>query len=206
MTARGFYAILDFDTCGSRPIFDIAAALLTANPIALQIRGKGLSARALYDAALAVIPLARNARCPLIVNDRLDVALAVGADGVHLGRDDLPLTLARKISPPGFSIGISTHALAEALDAEQGGASLIGFGPVFATSTKANPRPVQGIDALATVVRAVSIPVVAIGGITAANVHAVVATGCAAATSIADVLSANDPAAQAAAIAAAFRA
>jgi thiamine-phosphate pyrophosphorylase len=195
---------LDFDACGVRAPAEIAAGLLSANPIALQIRGKDRSARELFDVARAVMPLTTAARCPLIVNDRLDVALAAGADGVHLGQDDLPLALARKLAPPGFSIGVSTHSLAEALDAEQGGASLIGFGPVFATATKANPSPVQGIAALAAVVRAVSIPVVAIGGITAANIHEVARTGCAAATSIAAVLLAEDRAAAAATIAAAF--
>ena len=178
--------------------------LLSANPIALQVRGKRQSARELYNAALDVKPLATAARCPLIVNDRVDVALAIGATGVHLGQDDLPLALARKLAPVGFSIGISTHSLQQAIAAEQGGATLIGFGPIFATSTKANPSPVQEIAALAAIVRTVSIPVIAIGGITAANARDVAATGCAAATSIAGVLAAPDLARAAAVIAAAF--
>ncbi|MBI3074518.1 MAG: thiamine phosphate synthase [Deltaproteobacteria bacterium] len=201
---RGFYAILDLEACGSRPILDVATALLSVHPVAIQVRAKRQSARELYETTLAIKSLAVQARCPLIVNDRLDVALAAGANGVHLGQDDLPLAHARKLVPPNFSIGISTHAREEARHAELGGATLIGFGPIFATRTKENPSPVQGLLALAEVVSTVSIPVVAIGGITPSNARDVARTGCAAATSIAGVLQSDDPARAAAAIAAAF--
>ncbi len=140
----------------------------------------------------------------LIVNDRVDVALAAGADGVHLGQTDLPLADARRIAG-GLIIGISTHDLDQVAAAIAGGADYLGFGPVFATATKQNPDPVQGVAALAVAVRAAApVPVVAIGGITPGRAAAVAATGCAAACVIASVNRAPDPASAARAIAAAF--
>ena len=102
---------------------------------------------------------------PFIVNDRLDVALAVGADGVHLGQDDLPLAAARALVPAGFVIGVSTHDEAQARAAVDGGADYLGFGPCFARTSKRNPDPVVGLERLAQVSR-LGAPVVAIGGIT----------------------------------------
>jgi thiamine-phosphate pyrophosphorylase len=126
-----------------------------------------------------------------IVNDRLDVALAAGADGVHLGQDDLPLAAARRVAPAGFVIGVSTHNLAQARAAVAGGADYLGFGPCFATATKENPDPVVGLDALAEVCR-LPAPVVAIGGITLDTVGAVARAGAAAAAIIGAVNAADD--------------
>ena len=117
-----------------------------------------------------MLPLCRAAGVPFCVNDRLDVALAVGADVVHLGQDDLPLADAQRVRAvagrPDLLIGFSTHNLAQALAAAAGGADYIGFGPVFGTRSKLNPDPTVGLEALAEVCGAVAVPVVAIGGIT----------------------------------------
>ncbi len=128
-----------------------------------------------------------------IVNDRCDVAKAVGADGVHLGQEDLPLVDARAILGSGKLIGVSTHSLAQALEAEKAGADYIGFGPIFQTTTKENPDPVVGVGGLREVRARVRIPIVAIGGITAQNVADVMNAGADGAAAISAILAAPDP-------------
>jgi thiamine-phosphate pyrophosphorylase len=145
---------------------------------------------------------------PFVVNDRVDVALLVQADAVHLGQDDLELADARRIADGlgrKLLVGVSTHDLAQASAAARAGADYLGFGPVFATTTKENPDPVRGLAALAEAVRAAApVPVVAIGGVTMANAALVARAGAAAACAIGAVNSAADPEAAARAIAAAF--
>lgn len=189
---RGFYAVVD--EVGGR-----------ADPCACAVQLR------LKDAPTAVV-LAEAKRLRgevgdalLIVNDRIDVALAAGADGVHLGQTDVPLAEARAIAGDALIIGISTHDLDQVAAAVAGGADYLGYGPVFPTATKDNPDPVQGVDALAAAVAAAAaVPVVAIGGISPERAAAVAATGCAAACAIAAVNRAADPPAAARAIAAAF--
>ena len=155
-----------------------------------------------------LLPLCRAAGVPFCVNDRLDVALAVGADVVHLGQDDLPLADAQRVRAaagrPDMLIGFSTHNPAQAAAAAAAGADYIGFGPVFGTRSKANPDPTVGLDALAEVCRAVAVPVVAIGGITLDAVPAVARAGASAAALIAAIDGAPDPHAAGRAVAAAF--
>jgi thiamine-phosphate pyrophosphorylase len=207
---RGYYAIVDArpDTLGD--LDALAAKLLAAGPCCLQLRAKGVEAAAMYAAALRLRDQCRAARVPFCVNDRMDVALAGGADVVHLGQDDLPLADALRVRAlaraDGMLIGISTHNRAQALAAAAGGADYIGFGPVFATGSKANPDPVVGLDALAEVCGAVQIPVVAIGGIGLDAVPAVVRAGARAAAVIGAVNAAADPEAAARVVARAFAA
>jgi thiamine-phosphate pyrophosphorylase len=212
---RGFYAILDVtldatpdprdDTAG---LTTRARQLLAAAPSCLQLRAKTASGRAMFAAAQRLLVLCREAGVPFCVNDRLDVALAVGADAVHIGQDDLPLADARRVRAqvgrPDLVIGVSTHNLAQAVAAADGGADYIGFGPVFGTATKLNPDATVGVSALADVCHAVRVPVVAIGGVTPANVAAVAAAGAAAAAPIAAVSNAPDPTGAGKRIAAAF--
>jgi len=208
---RGYYAILD----ATPELLDDALALaaraerlLAAAPCCLQLRAKAAGARALESAARLLVPLCRAARVPFCVNDRLDVALAVGADVVHLGQDDLPLADAQRVRAaagrPDLLIGFSTHNPAQALAAAGAGADYIGFGPVFGTRSKANPDPTVGPDALAEVCRAVAVPVVAIGGITLDAVPSVARAGASAAALIAAIDAAPDPSAAGRAVAAAF--
>jgi thiamine-phosphate diphosphorylase len=141
------------------------------------------------------------------MNDRLDVALAVGADVVHLGQDDLPLAEASRIVAEGghrIVMGISTHNPAQAEAALAGGADYIALGPVFGTASKLNPDPVVGLETLAAVCRRASVPVVAIGGITLDRVTDVAAAGAAAAAVIAAVARARDVTAAGRAVRAAF--
>ena len=156
-----------------------------------QYRNKRGTRREIYEISLQLVPLARRAGALFIVNDHADIALAVDADGVHLGQDDLPIKHARNLLGSGKLIGISTHSPDQAKVAEAGGADYIGFGPIFQTSTK-DAGPVQGIEKISAIKRIVSVPVIAIGGITLANVGEVVSAGADGAAVISSVLSAPD--------------
>jgi thiamine-phosphate pyrophosphorylase len=214
VAVRGYYAILDAtpELCDSRDdgaaLTARARALVAAGPCCLQLRAKSASARALEAAARRLLPLCRAAGVPFCVNDRLDVALAVGADVVHLGQDDLPLADAQRVRAaagrPDLVIGFSTHNRAQAVAAAAAGADYIGFGPVFGTRSKANPDPMVGLDALAEICRAVAVPVVAIGGIALEAVPAVARAGAAAVAVIAAIDAAPDPTAAGRAVGAAF--
>ena len=188
----GLYGIVDLPPA---PEAGAAARLGTAladgGARVLQLRMKGATAAAMLRPLDELGPLRRDRGLVLIVNDRLDVALAAGADGVHLGQDDLPLAAARALAPDGFVIGVSTHDEAQARIAVDGGASYIGFGPCFPTRTKLNPDPVVGLDRLARVCR-LPLPVVAIGGIGLDTVADVVRAGAAAAAVISAVNGAPD--------------
>lgn len=183
----------------------LAHALLDGGAPILQLRMKGADARALLAVARVLAPLCRARGATFIVNDRLDVALASDADGVHLGQEDLPLAAARTLAPRPFLIGVSTHDLEQAHAAVAGGADYIGFGPCFPTATKQNPDPVVGLERLAAAC-ALPIPVVAIGGITLDHVPAVVRAGATAAALISAVNHAPDVTAAARAVASAFAA
>lgn len=208
LALQGYYAILDVkgSSVDVPSALRQAAELLVAEPCCLQLRGKDLGSAALCQLGRALRPLCM--RIPLCINDRLDVALAVGADAVHLGQGDLPLAealRARAVAQANLAIGVSTHDVAEARIAAASGADYIGFGPVFVTGTKADTRPAVGVSALREVARAVKIPVVAIGGITSENVAEVVGAGASAAAVIADIEKSRDRALAGRRIAAAFR-
>lgn len=190
---RGFYAVLDRE--------DEALARALVGPggaRVLQVRWKPRTGTA-PDAAdlVRVAAMARRvcdeAGAALVVNDRIDVALAVGADGVHLGQTDLPLAAARAIAGRRLWIGVSTHDLAQVRAACDGGADYLGFGPVYATATKVNADPVRGLALLRdAVVLAGATPVVAIGGIGPPVVDDVAATGVAAWCAISAINDADD--------------
>jgi thiamine-phosphate pyrophosphorylase len=154
----------------------VVAALLESGIRFIQYRAKDKTRKELYAEALKLRALTKRFDACFIINDYVDIALAVDADGVHLGQDDLPLEEARKIMGTRI-IGISTHTLREAVEAEQGGADYIGFGAIFPTTTK-EVGMIQGADALRAIRHAVHIPIFAIGGITADNARSVFATGC----------------------------
>jgi thiamine-phosphate pyrophosphorylase len=181
---QGYYAILDVPPGQG---FDLEAArsralrLITADPCWLQVRAKRASAAELLALGRVVLPLVRAAGIPLCINDRLDVALVLGADAVHLGQDDLPLAEARRVSAGRLCIGISTHDRAQVSAALAGGADYLGFGPIYPTESKQNPDPVVGLAALRAVcMDAAAVPVVAIGGIGLSEIRAVAEAGAAA--------------------------
>jgi thiamine-phosphate pyrophosphorylase len=145
----------------------------------------------------ALLAITRPASIPLIVNDRLDVALAIEADGAHVGQDDLPAAMARQILGPERILGVSAETVGQAQQAERDGANYLGVGDVFGTPSKPDAGSPIGIDGLAATVRAVALPVVAIGGITLDNAPAVIAVGAVGVAVISAVVGAADPAAAA---------
>jgi thiamine-phosphate pyrophosphorylase len=154
--------------------------------------------RATLALARALSAKCRAARVPFVMNDRLDLALLADADGLHLGQDDLPIAEARRFFRG--PIGVSTHDLAQLTRAIADGADLVGFGPVFATSTKKNPDPVVGLDGLAAACRAATVPVVAIGGIDRERARACFGVGAALVAAIGATCAADDPEAAARAL------
>ncbi len=159
----------------------------------MQLRVKDGPAYEFLQLALEVRELTAAAGCLLIVNDRLDIALACGADGVHLGQEDLPLAAAKKLMASHL-IGISTHTVEQAVEAERGGASYIGFGPIFGSMTKETGYSARGLAMLGEVRQAVKLPLVAIGGITESNVLSVWQAGANAAAMISELIAADHPA------------
>ncbi len=141
-----------------------------------QYRCKSASRRSIFEVSALLARIASDAGALFIVNDHADIAVAIDADGVHLGQDDLPIEFARALLGNNKLIGISTHGLDQALAAEAAGADYIGFGPLFTTATKDAGRP-QGIQTLSVIKQAVTLPVIAIGGINHANVHDVIRAG-----------------------------
>jgi thiamine-phosphate pyrophosphorylase len=205
MRLRGFYGVVDVPAPEARAA---AERLLAGGASVLQVRLKGRPAGVLFETARSLRRLTASAGALLVVNDRLDVALAAGADAVHLGQSDLGLAAARAALAAcgrALRVGISTHSPAQAEAAARAGADYLGFGPVFATATKENPDPVQGTEALAEAVRrAAPVPVVAIGGITPERAREVALAGAAAACAISSVNGVADPVAAARRIAEAW--
>ncbi len=191
----GFYAIVDPAFCAQRSPMEVAQATLEGGARVLQLRMKQGSDRERVELARALRTLTAAAGVPFIVNDRADVALLVGADGVHLGQDDLSVADARSLLGTKL-VGLSTHDAAQARAAVAAGADMIGFGPVFDTTTKERPDPTTGVAALASICAAVQVPVVAIGGLTPERAQAAYAAGATYVAAISSVSQAADMVAQ----------
>ena len=185
------YAILDPEQTRDRAAETVLRELLAGGIKLLQLRAKSMPAGDFFLLACAARALTRSYACGLIVNDRADIALGSDADGVHLGQEDLPLHAARKLMGDRI-IGISTHDVAQARKAAEGGADYIGFGPMFGTTTKATGYSARGLAMISEVRRAVDLPIAAIGGITEANVKEVWQAGADSAAIISDLLGADD--------------
>ncbi|MDT5293861.1 MAG: thiamine-phosphate pyrophosphorylase [Acidobacteriota bacterium] len=161
----------------------------------VQLREKHLSPREFYDEAEAALRVARERGVRVIVNDRADIALTLGADGVHLGQDDMPPDAARALLGAEAIIGLSTHSVGQAVAAARLPLDYIAVGPVFATSSKDNPEPVVGLEGVRLVREAVGrIPLVAIGGVTRENARSVLAAGADSVALIGALLAPGDPA------------
>jgi thiamine-phosphate pyrophosphorylase len=184
------YAILDPEQTRERDPGVALRLLLDGGVTILQLRAKTLSPRDFLDLARMTRQETRRRGCRFIVNDRADIALACGADGVHLGQEDLPLSAARKLMAEKV-IGISTHSEEQARQAEREGADYIGFGPMFGTTTKETGYAARGTEMLCRVRSAVKIPIVAIGGIKEENVTQVWHAGADSAAIIRDILAAE---------------
>ncbi|MGE7903965.1 thiamine phosphate synthase [Peribacillus sp. NPDC094092] len=158
----------------------------------VQLREKNNSSLSFYKKASALKQLLNELSIPLIINDRVDIALAVAADGIHIGQDDLPLTVVKQMVPEDMIVGLSVSTLEEALEAERNGADYIGVGSVFPTKTKQDAT-LMAIGDLEEICRSVSIPAVAIGGITADNISTLSGSGLSGAAVVSAIMNADSP-------------
>ena len=170
------YVVITEAYCGGRSALETLDAVLAGGVKLVQLREKDLDDGALFAQALAFRKKTRDAGALLIVDDRVDVALAVEADGAHLGQSDLPLDAARRIAPD-LILGASSHNLEEALAAQAAGASYINVGPIFATQTKSVPTGAIGPEAITTIAPQLTVPFTCMGGIKRHNVDQVLALG-----------------------------
>jgi thiamine-phosphate pyrophosphorylase len=166
---RGLYAIVDVDFLRSAqvPWLDFAGEVLEARPVVLQLRAKSAGARETLERLRALKPLCARAKVPLFANDRPDLAVLAGCDGVHVGQEDLPVSEVRRFARS-LRIGVSTHDLGQLETALSDKPDYVAYGPVFPTSSKKRPSPVVGLDGLRAAAERASlraIPLVAIGGI-----------------------------------------
>jgi thiamine-phosphate pyrophosphorylase len=187
-----FYAIIDPARAGGRLPAAVARELLSAGVRLIQFRDKHASSRQLYEACAELKELLRDSGCSLIVNDRADVARAVDADGVHLGQDDLPVEMARRILAPDKTIGRSTHSVDQVIEADRSAADYIAYGPIFSTASKETPDPVVGLEGLRVARGATRKPLVAIGGITLQNASEVLTAGADSVAVIGDLFAGPD--------------
>jgi thiamine-phosphate pyrophosphorylase len=187
------YLVTDPGLVGDRSLLEIVGAAIDGGASIIQYRDKDASTRSMVETAGALVRLCREQGAWLLVNDRVDVALAVDADGVHVGQEDMPASLARKLIGLDKLLGVSVHDAAEIIRAEQDGADYVSLSPIFATPTKPDhqePLGVEGIRRLAAVSR---LPVVAIGGIHRDNAARVIRAGAQGICVVSAIMSAPDP-------------
>ena len=187
------HVLTDRKTSRGRSHLQVAEAAIAGGADVLQLRDKEASSGLLYREALELRKLTRDAGIPFIVNDRLDIALAVDADGVHVGQSDLPASVVRRILGPGKILGVSVATVEEAVRAERDGADYLGVGPVFeARGTKPDTGEPMGLDVIARIRPHCRLPIVAIGGINAENVRKVREAGADGAAVISAIVSTDD--------------
>jgi len=185
------YLVTDRRLAGARPLPDLVAAAIRGGVTAVQLREKDCATREFVELARALKALLAPLAVPLIVNDRVDVALAAGADGVHVGQSDMDCGDVRRILGPTAAIGLSVETMEQALNAPPE-ADYLGAGPIFATPTKIDAAPAWGLAALAALRRASSRTVVAIGGIHRENASAVIASGADGIAVVSEICAAPD--------------
>ncbi|WP_164013480.1 thiamine phosphate synthase [Pyxidicoccus trucidator] len=192
MLPRGPYLLCDDTVLPDVPLVDKAARLVAGGARVLQLRMKRTPPRAALAAAREVVALCRRAGALCLLNDRVDLALLAGADGVHVGDEDLPPEAARELLGPGRLVGVTVRGVEGARAARDAGADYVGVGPVFATMTKQVGAPVLGLETFAEVVRGSPLPVVGIGGVKLWNIGRVAAAGAHGAAVVSDALLAKD--------------
>lgn len=185
------YLVTDRSLIGERSLKNCVMDAVKGGTTIVQLREKDLSTLEFYNEAVELKELLNTNNIPLIINDRLDIALAVSADGLHIGQQDMPVTVARKLIGDNMLLGVSVYTVAEAIAAQNNGADYLGVGAMFPTSTKSDAITVT-IDELAKIKKAVSIPVVAIGGITLSNAGSLLCTGIDGLSIISSILGKED--------------
>lgn len=163
------YVITDQKLAGNRSIAQVVQLAIVGGATIIQYREKTADTGEIIKQAQALHEITMKARIPFIVNDRIDVALAIDVEGVHVGQDDMPASLARKLIGLDMILGVSVSTVAQAIKAQEDGVNYIGVGPVFPTPTKPDANPPIGLKGLSAIKKAVSIPIVAIGGINVTN-------------------------------------
>jgi thiamine-phosphate pyrophosphorylase len=187
------YLVTDRNQTGGRDLLWVLEQALDGGVKAIQLREKDLSGRDLFSLAEKVCQLCQAYNAALFINDRIDVALAVDAAGVQLSQTSLPVVTTRALLGPQKIIGVSTHSLQEAKEAEQNGADFVLFGPVYFTASKAAYGAPQGLAALKTIVDNISLPVYAIGGIKPENIESTKKLGVRGVALISAIVSAESP-------------
>jgi thiamine-phosphate pyrophosphorylase len=203
---RGVYLVTDPDLVGHRDLVDVVVAAVDGGAASVQLREKRATTRAFVALATRVRDALAGRDVPLLINDRVDVALAVGADGVHLGQDDLDPVAARRLLGPDAVIGLSVETIGDVDEAEALDVDYLGVSPIHDTPTKRDTKAAWGIAGLADVRRRSHHPLVAIGGMNAATVADAAAAGADAVAVVSAICTASDPRAAAADLAARFAA
>jgi thiamine-phosphate pyrophosphorylase len=187
------YLVTDRSLARSRSTFEIVSAAVNGGVTVVQLREKDCSTREFIDQALAIKDFLKTRRVPLIINDRVDVAQAVKADGVHLGQTDMPLAAAREIIGDTMIIGISAESLQDAIEAQKGGADYLGVSPIYATPTKTDTAAPLGPDGLHEIHKTVTLPLVGIGGLNRENAAEVILNGADGVAVVSAIVAADDP-------------
>ena len=187
------YLVTDRRLAGGRSLEDVVAAAVRGGATCVQLREKDCSSREFIERASALKHVLESARVPLIINDRIDIAQAVQADGVHLGQTDMPLEMARAVLKDTMIIGISAESLGDAIEAEKGGADYVSVSPIYATPTKTDTAPPLGLTGVHQIRQAVAIPVVGIGGLDATNSAEVIQAGADGVAVVSAIVGADDP-------------
>jgi thiamine-phosphate pyrophosphorylase len=187
------YLVTDRGLSRGRSNIEIVTAAVRGGATIVQLREKDCSTREFIEQGLAIKEFLKNHGVPLIINDRVDVAQAVNADGVHLGQTDMPLALAKKILGDAMVIGISAESLQDAIDAEKGGADYLGVSPIYATPTKTDTAPALGLEGLREIRDAVRLPLVGIGGLNTENAADVIRNGADGVAVVSAIVAADDP-------------
>lgn len=190
---KGVYLVTDGQSLGGRALAAVVEAAVDGGVSCVQLREKHLNTRDFIAQAQAIRPLLRDRGIPLLINDRLDVALAVEADGVHIGQQDMPYPLARKLLGPQAIIGLSVESLDEVYEAEHYDVDYLGVSAIFATPVKTDTRHLWGLDGLRQVRHLSRHPLVAIGGIDQSNAAQVVAAGADSIAVVSAICAATDP-------------
>ncbi len=187
------YLVTDRGLARGRSTLAIVTAAVSGGVTCVQLREKDCSTLEFIEQALAIKNFLETRQVPLIINDRMDVALAVAADGVHLGQSDMPLEMARKIAGRSILIGISAESVQDAVEAERGGADYLGVSPIYATPTKSDTAPPLGLEGLQEIRKRVKIPLVAIGGLNNSNASEVIRQGADGVAIVSAIVAADDP-------------
>ncbi|HSL62854.1 MAG TPA: thiamine phosphate synthase [Desulfotignum sp.] len=190
---QGVYLVTDRNLCLGRPLTAVVADAVRAGLACVQLREKTLSTRDFLDQALALKPILRSAGIPLLINDRVDIALAAGADGVHLGQTDMPYAAARHLLGPSAIIGLSVETWEDVTTAQNLDVDYLGVSPIFATPTKTDTKTPWGLEGLARIRAWSRHPLVAIGGLNAANAPEIIRAGAHAVAVVSAICSAQDP-------------